>query len=336
LAEIVAAAKHAAPPGWKSGGFWAPHDAQANYVVGFDYPQPTAEPEEAVSLSVAVNPYTAEAVGRRVFYHAWNPLRHCFIGFLFKLHYALLLGEAGAVLVGAMAVLLLVSVLTGLILWWPLDGKWRRVLTLKRRAGPARLNHDLHQAGGFYTAGVLLCVLASGIYFNLPDPFRWLVERFSPLTPELPAVSATVPNPAAPLSIDAALARARTGYPGGVPEFFSFAAELPGLMACYRDVPDLRAHVLDGRCLLIDTRGGEVLQVRDAEHGSGGDRFLQWQWPLHSGQAFGWTGRILVFLSGLACPLLFVTGVIRWLQKRRSARFREERLAPARRFEALS
>jgi len=29
---------------------------------------------------------------------------------------------------------------------------------------------------------------------------------------------------------------------------------------------------------------------------------------------------MLVFLSGLACPLLFVTGVIRWLQKRRAKR----------------
>jgi len=30
------------------------------------------------------------------------------------------------------------------------------------------------------------------------------------------------------------------------------------------------------------------------------------------------TGRILVFITGLACPVLFVTGVIRWLQKRRA------------------
>ncbi|MDZ4151263.1 PepSY-associated TM helix domain-containing protein [Methylicorpusculum sp.] len=48
--------------------------------------------------------------------------------------------------------------------------------------------------------------------------------------------------------------------------------------------------------------------------------FTHWQWPLHSGQAFGMTGRLLVFSTGLACPVLFVTGVIRWLQKRRAAR----------------
>jgi uncharacterized iron-regulated membrane protein len=39
-----------------------------------------------------------------------------------------------------------------------------------------------------------------------------------------------------------------------------------------------------------------------------------------SGQEFGWTGRILVFLSGLACTVLLVTGVIRWLQKQKAKR----------------
>jgi hypothetical protein len=46
--------------------------------------------------------------------------------------------------------------------------------------------------------------------------------------------------------------------------------------------------------------------------------FTHWQWPLCSGQVFGMAGRILVFITGLACPVLFVTGMIRWLQKRKA------------------
>jgi len=45
---------------------------------------------------------------------------------------------------------------------------------------------------------------------------------------------------------------------------------------------------------------------------------------LHSGRAFGWTGRILVFLTGLACPVLFVTGLIRWLQKRKANKLKNK------------
>ncbi|SMF97567.1 Uncharacterized iron-regulated membrane protein [Methylomagnum ishizawai] len=328
LAAILTAAERAAPPGWESGGVEMPDAAGMNYVVGFSYPQPTPPPEEAVSLNIAVNPYTAEVVGRRVFYHAWNPFRHCFIGFFFKLHYSLLLWDAGVVLVGAMAVLFVVSALTGLILWWPLDGKWRRVLTLKRRAGPVRFNHDLHQTAGFYSLIVLLALLVSGLYFNLPGQFAWLVERFSPLTPE-PTVSA--PAPYAPqVDLDTALAQARVGYPGGVPQFYMFSAHTKGLFrACYRDVPDLGPYVLDSRCLVIDRHRGQLLQVQDPAHGSGGDVFMQWQWPVHSGQVFGWTGRILVCLTGLACPLLFATGLVRWQQKRRAAHGKTQRTRPS-------
>ncbi len=75
----------------------------------------------------------------------------------------------------------------------------------------------------------------------------------------------------------------------------------------------------------LDRYTGEFLDVDDPSISSTGEVFMQWQWPLHSGFAFGWTGRILVFFTGLACPVLFVTGLIRWLQKRR-ARQRKESL----------
>jgi uncharacterized iron-regulated membrane protein len=318
LEDVLAAAERAAPPGWKSGGVDAPSDGGLNYVFSFYYPEPTPAPEEATALNIAVNPYTADVTGRRVFYHAWNPLRHCLVGFLFKLHYALLLTDFGVIAVGAMGALSIVSALTGLILWWPLDGKWRRVLTIKRHASGMRLNQDIHQIAGFYPLIVFLALLISGLYFNFPEQFRWLLECFSPLTPEAVAL----PDPAAeihPASLDAALARVE--YPGGVPQSYSFSAKHSGTFtACYRDVPELRRYVLDSRCLVIDRRSGELLEVRDPAHGTGGDIFIQWLRPLHSGRAFGWLGRLLVFVAGAACPVLFTTGVIRWLQKRRAQR----------------
>jgi uncharacterized iron-regulated membrane protein len=74
------------------------------------------------------------------------------------------------------------------------------------------------------------------------------------------------------------------------------------------------------RDFAVDQYSGEILKAYDSGTGSAGDVLLDWQWPLHSGHAFGWAGRILVFLGGLACPVLYVTGLIRWLQKRRAKR----------------
>lgn len=315
--EIIAAAKQDAPKGWNSVWLDAPQES-GNYVFGFYYPEASPKPEEAESLNIAVSPYTAEVTGRRVFYHGWNPLKHSFVGFFFKLHYALFLGETGLTIVGVLSVLFLVSVLTGLILWWPLTGNWKRVLTIKRRASAERLNHDLHQSAGFYSLIVMLAVLISGIYFNLPDQFRWLVERFSTLTPEVEAKTSLEPNHQG-YPIQSALTQAQALYPSSKAHYYSFGnSEKAVLTACYKDIPSLRPKVLDMGCVVIDPINGNILQIKDPAHGSGGDVFMQWQWPLHSGAAFGWTGRILVFIIGLLCPLLFVTGIIRWLQKRKA------------------
>ncbi|MBP6263472.1 MAG: PepSY domain-containing protein [Nitrospira sp.] len=37
---------------------------------------------------------------------------------------------------------------------------------------------------------------------------------------------------------------------------------------------------------------------------------------MHSGQIFGLTGRWIVFVSGLICPLLFMAGWYLWRRKR--------------------
>nr|WP_317964066.1 PepSY-associated TM helix domain-containing protein [Methylocaldum szegediense] len=53
-----------------------------------------------------------------------------------------------------------------------------------------------------------------------------------------------------------------------------------------------------------------------------GDTFLDRMWPIHSGKTFGWPSRILVCLTGLACPVPYIIGVIRWPQKRRAKRLK--------------
>jgi uncharacterized iron-regulated membrane protein len=85
-------------------------------------------------------------------------------------------------LVGIMGALLVISVLTGLILWRPLTGKWRQALTIKRKASAERLNFDLHKTSGLYSALVLIPVLFSGVYMDIPEYVVPVLEVFSPVT----------------------------------------------------------------------------------------------------------------------------------------------------------
>jgi uncharacterized iron-regulated membrane protein len=269
---------------------------------------------------VYVNPYTAQVTGKRLMSSSDNFIPHTFIGFIFELHYALLLGEEiGYVVVGIMGMLLIISVLTGLILWWPLTGKWRQALTIKRKASMERLNFDLHKTSGFYTTLVLIPVLFSGVYMDIPERVVPILELFSPVTYRYWFQSNPHANPK-PITMPEALAIAEQLYPTGRPDWIYGATQPTNTYMICKDGVTEQGSFLQRRCVVIDQYSGKILDVDDPAIGTAGEVFTHWQWPLHSGQAFGWTGRILVFLAGLACPVLYVTGVIRWLQKRRAAK----------------
>lgn len=318
LADIVAAAQAAMPTGAVFTYAYPPSSPEQAYVVFFDVPAGNGATH---SVNAFVNPYTAQIVGTRVYYHATDLTAYCFMGFVFKLHYTLLAGNDGAVLVGILGVLAFISLLTGLIVWWPLTGKWRQALTVKRHAGSERLNYDLHKTFGFYSTVLLSAVFISGVSMNLPGPFKWLVERFSPVAaagdyrtePSTDSVAVTV---------DQAWKKAASLYPDGRLYWFSVPKNETGVYVFTVHGP-LGAGFYGRRKVIVD-RYGELLHVFDSLQGSGGSVFMQWMWPLHSGYFFGMPGRILVLLSGLACVLLFVTGVVRWLQKRRAAIARKQ------------
>ena len=65
----------------------------------------------------------------------------------------------------------------------------------------------------------------------------------------------------------------------------------------------------------VSAEDGRVLEARDVMKGSGGDVFLAWQRPLHSGEAFGQPGRSLVFVIGLLPVFLAASGIYLWLRR---------------------
>nr|WP_305891385.1 PepSY-associated TM helix domain-containing protein [Methylomonas sp. SURF-1] len=208
--------------------------------------------------------------------------------------------------------------MTGLILWWPLTGKFKQALTCKRHASPVRFNFDLHKTVGIYSTIVLLPVLFSGVYFNLPEQVNALVKLFSPVNRpaafnSMPAQIRSRPAQAGEqaLSLSRVEAIVQEHYPGGQLWMLDGPKSPEGVYKVMKkDVTEL-SRFIGYSDVAMDQYSGEILKVYDKSIGSSGDRFLDWQWPLHSGHAFGWPGRILVLLSGLACPVLSVTGVIR-------------------------
>ena len=270
---------------------------------------------------IFVNPYTARVTGVRDFgAYEWVPGN--FMDVLFALHFALFLGENGMILVAVAALFLLLSLITGLMVWWPLTAKWRQAFAIRRPTTPVRLNFDIHKTFSLYTCLVLGSVLLSGVWMNWNEPFVWVTQVLSPATRgPAQAPTSTPIIGQAPISAEQALAIATTRYPEGRLYLMVAPADPTGVFLVSRkEVPELSAFWSE-RMVAVDQYSGEILDVRDpSTRRSSGETFADWQWPLHSGQAFGWPGRLMVFLSGLACPVIYVTGVRMWWRRRRAKR----------------
>jgi uncharacterized iron-regulated membrane protein len=322
LSDIVATADAAMPANATRSTIYYPRSE--DLAFWFFYEVPSAQSDRIETLNVWIDPYTATVTGTRVWTSAENIFKHCLIAFIFELHYDLLLGwDDGSWIVGVVAILAFISVSTGLIVWWPLTGKWRQALTIKRGAGVERINFDVHKTFGFYSCIVLFAVLISGIYFNFGKQFRWLVDQFSATVPIASITSKPLPG-ADPITPDQAMQRIATDYPEGRLYWFLVPGNQEGTYIFTKHI-DFGGIFRGRRQIVLDQYTGHVLHVADPLAGDSGNVLMQWLWPMHSGQAMRMLGRILVLLTGIVCAVLFVTGFIRWRQKQRAQSKHQQR-----------
>lgn len=112
---------------------------------------------------------------KRALYH-W-------LSWLGKLHGSLLMDSPGMTANAIGGFLIAALCLTGIIVWWPGSGNWRRALTIHPNVGWRRFIFDLHGALGVWTFAVLLMWGMTGGYFVFPQPFRAAITFFTPITP---------------------------------------------------------------------------------------------------------------------------------------------------------
>lgn len=240
---------------------------------------------------------------------------------IYDLHFSLLGGELGVKVVGWGGVALAASLVSGLVIWWPARGRWRQALRLRGGVSTVRRVYDLHTVFGALGAVLLLILALTGSALALPDLVKPMIASVSPLTP--------VPRPAVPppaeaagprLDADAAIARAMQAFPGAQVRWIDTPATDGGLYRIRLRQPGEPGDRFPDTLVWIDSTRGEIVARRDPRHFSAGDTVWQWMHPLHSGEGFGPVGRLLVCLCGVLPVLLAVTGLWRWLDKRRARR----------------
>ena len=283
-----------------------PRHEQAMAVARYYKPQETQHLHFAPYM-VWLNPYTADVISSRF----WG---QTLMTWLYDLHYTLLLDTTGKLIMGIIGGVLLILFITGVYLWLPAPNKWRTALTFKRHSSTARLIFDVHKLNGVYGLVLLLLLVLTGVLLELPDTFNPMINQISPLY-EMPKV-ASQPQNKARISVDAAVNIAVQQYPQAQLRWIETPANATGsyrIMLYQTGEPSQR---FPKTMVWVEQYTGQVLASKDARQSGAGDTLITWLHPLHSGEIAGLTGRWIIFISGFIPVVLYVTGFIRWRQKR--------------------
>lgn len=276
------------------------------YVAFIDADDPTSDQRYAISV--------AAEDGRILAQRSWGGY---FASFVRELHSKLLLGEAGKLIIGTASLLALVSILTGLYLWWPRAGSLRRALVFRWRQQALAASFEIHRTTGCYLAVVLLVIVFAGTYLALPGPFAGAVGALLPMTQEPEGLVSRPPQPDAhPLSLDDVERAVQRDTPGAT----ITSLQLPGpdepYVVYYRDPAESYSRF--GRSTLwVDQYDGRILDARRYAQLHAADRYLLSQVLIHNGQIAGPVGRCLALLAGLALPTMYGTGLFLWWRRRR-------------------
>lgn len=274
--------------------------------------------KESDQMSLYVNPYNAEIAGQR-------RRNDSFIAGLRDLHFALFAGVTGLKVNGWVAIALIFISLTGLVLWFQTKAPGK-AFTINWSASWKRVAWDLHRVVGVVMLLFLVLVAATGAYYPFRDTVLKVLASATGAPPPrgTPAVKPPATKSedgAAPLDVDAVIAKARSA----VADAHLAVLRPPGAptqawTATFHRAGDDGESVDSGPTAYLDPYTGAALRVDDPAKMGFAGRLLKIIEPLHFGKLAGLPNKILWFVLGLTPAFLFASGVVMWWNRRRGAR----------------
>lgn len=277
---------------------------------------------EDSTVQVFVDPRNAQLLGWRDLEHlSLHP--HHLVNTLYVVHTELLLHETGVWLIGLLALLWTLDHFAGVALAIPRLASAREAWRIRGRGLNLRRLYDLHRAPSLWLLPVTFTLALSGWCLSWHEETRALASLVSPTTGRLhedfpDAVAqpqAGAQDPA--LRIDAAIDKVRAQVNGRIDSLLLIPRKAAWGVRSFdpRDIDDF------GRLwTYVSMIDGSILGQRHDTGHTAADTFFVWQYPLHSGRAFGLAGQAIVSAAGVGTAALGVTGVALWRRRRRRDR----------------
>lgn len=262
------------------------------------------QPDESIQvlfhsgLVASVDPYSGEILGIR------DPEKSL-ARLILALHTTLLAGQSGRRIAGALTIVTLAMAVSGLVLWWP-----RRIFRVGRSPSWRRINFDLHNVIGFYSAFVLAFITLSGAMIAFREFTYPLILKLDSL-PGPVEVNTTVAGNADTFTLDDAVRVADAALPGAKATAIYIPPRGRAGFRVAKKFPEDRRPM--GRSsVMIDQYSGEVRQVVSGREAELGSRIVNLIRLLHIGDIAGTPSRIVAFLVCLMLAGQIVTGFLIW------------------------
>ncbi len=229
-----------------------------------------------------------------------------FMSWLSKFHNSFHIGKTGEWLLGFFALIFLLSILTGIILF----RKKIAAVLLFRKA--VYTKNNLHQIIGVYALIFNLIISVTGFWMQRYVFKKEFYEKYN-YTPTLKA------SPALSFNFDNAYAGVKKQFPDFTAHVIYFAQSGKGKTAVYGSrSSNAYIHSKKFADVISLDSSGAIAKTRFVNEVSAADRYDIINSQLHMGK-FGGVGiKIIYFVFGLTGALLSITGCLLWWRRRGS------------------
>lgn len=300
-------------PTQKIGGVQLPERADAALVVRMEDPNQTGSGQ---FYEAFVDPYTGRVTGERRSENVANVIRQLHARFYY-------FGFWGRIVVGVFGLALLLSVVTGLVLYAPfMKGVFRQGLRfwqVRRGHGAKLFTSDWHKLIGIVSLAFNVVIAVTGAALGLENLAKYSQSIDAAIHPR------PLPNKQpgeAKLTLEAAIAQAQLALPDFAPRALLLPTAKNNQFTIYGNLRGRFARD-SASFVTVDAASGATLQSYAASRARPATKLYDLMEPLHFGNFAGVPLKVIYLFFGLASAFLPVTGfVLWWLKQRRTKRGR--------------
>ncbi|MDQ6469198.1 PepSY-associated TM helix domain-containing protein [Flavobacterium sp. LHD-80] len=238
-----------------------------------------------------------------------------FFVFVRMLHQTLCFrSEIGDPIVGTATIIFIISLITGLILWWPKNkqaAKQRFWFRWKNTTQWKRKNYDLHNILGYYMMFFALIIALTGLVwaFECYDKgVQWLFNGGK--TFEKEKIVSDTTQYTQNTATDKIYATTIKANPNAK-SYYLFLPKAEDSLATFQTFVRYPSR-FDDVSMQFDRYTGKNLKTITYSDKNNGEKFRFINYDLHVGSILGFPGKILAFFASLVSASLPITGFLIW------------------------